>query len=97
MSALTFDAPDEALFPGLALAWSTLRATPGTTAVLNAANEIAVEAFLTRRLRFDRIHAVNMETLDAVSPSKPADLDDLLAIDAAARSAARAAVMRFTI
>ena len=96
MSALTFDAPDEALFPGLALAWSTLRATPGTTAVLNAANEIAVEAFLVRRLRFDRIHAVNMETLDAVSPSKPSSLDDLLAIDAAARSAAHAAVMRFT-
>ena len=96
MSALTFDVPDEALFPGLALAWSTLRATPGTTAVLNAANEIAVEAFLARRLRFDRIHAVNMETLDAVSPSKPSSLDDLLAIDAAARSAAHAAVMRFT-
>ena len=96
MNALTFDAPDAALFPGLALAWSTLRATPGTTAVLNAANEIAVEAFLARRLRFDRIHAVNMETLDAVSPSKPSSLDDLLAIDAAARSAAQAAVMRFT-
>ena len=95
MSALTFDAPDAALFPGLALAWSTLRATPGTTAVLNAANEIAVEAFLARRLRFDRIHAVNMETLDAVSPSKPSSLDDLLAIDAAARSAAHAAVTRF--
>ena len=95
MNALTFDAPDAALFPGLSLAWSTLRATPGTTAVLNAANEIAVEAFLSRRLRFDRIHAVNMETLDAVSPSKPSSLDDLLAIDAAARSAAQAAVMRF--
>ena len=95
MSALTFDAPDAALFPGLALAWSTLRAAPGTTAVLNAANEIAVEAFLARRLRFDRIHAVNMETLDAVSPSKPSSLDDLLAIDAAARSAAHAAVTRF--
>ena len=95
MNALTFDAPDAALFPGLALAWSTLRATPGTTAVLNAANEIAVEAFLARRLRFDRIHAVNMETLDAVSPSKPSSLDDLLAIDTAARSAAHAAVTRF--
>ncbi|MGJ7579164.1 1-deoxy-D-xylulose-5-phosphate reductoisomerase [Variovorax sp. RHLX14] len=97
MGALTFDAPDAALFPGLALAWSTLRAAPGTTAVLNAANEIAVEAFLARRLRFDRIHAVNTETLDAVSPSKPSSLDDLLAIDAAARSAAHAAVMRFTV
>ena len=95
MSALTFDAPDAALFPGLALAWSTLRAAPGTTAVLNAANEIAVEAVLARRLRVDRSHAVNMDTLDAVSPSKPSSLDDLLAIDAAARSAAHAAVTRF--
>ena len=96
MGALTFDVPDDSLFPGLALAWSSLRAAPGTTAVLNAANEVAVEAFLARRLRFDRIHAVNTETLEAVLPSKPSSLDHLLAIDAAARSAAQAAVMRFT-
>lgn len=95
MGALTFDPPDDALFPGLALAWHALRATAGTTAVLNAANEVAVQAFLDRRLRFDRIHAVNMETLEAVSPSKPASLADLLAIDALARSAANAAAMRF--
>ena len=79
----------------MALAWHALRATAGTTAVLNAANEVAVQAFLDRRLRFDRIHAVNMETLEAVSPSKPASLADLLAIDAQARSAANAAAMRF--
>ncbi len=96
MNALTFDVPDASLFPGLSLAWSTLRAAPGTTAVLNAANEVAVEAFLARRLRFDRIHAVNLETLEAIAPSKPSSLDDLLGIDAAARSAAQEAVMRFT-
>jgi 1-deoxy-D-xylulose-5-phosphate reductoisomerase len=96
MGAWTFTEPDAALFPGLELAWSALAAAPGTTAVLNAANEIAVEAFLDRRLRFDRIHAVNVETLARVLPSKPATLEDLLAIDLAARSAARAAVMRFT-
>lgn len=95
MGALTFDPPDDALFPGLALAWHALRAAAGTTAVLNAANEVAVQAFLDRRLRFDRIHAVNMETLEAVAPSKPASLADLLAIDAMARSAANAAAMRF--
>jgi 1-deoxy-D-xylulose-5-phosphate reductoisomerase len=94
MSALTFETPDAALFPGLALAWQALAAPPGTTAVLNAANEIAVEAFLDQRLRFDRIHAVNLETLAALSPSKPSSLDDLLAIDAMARDAARAAVRR---
>lgn len=96
MQALTFHAPDADLFPGLDLAWQALRALPGTTAVLNAANEIAVEAFLARRLRFDRIHAVNIETLQAVSPSKPSTLDDLLALDAIARAAANAAVLRFT-
>jgi 1-deoxy-D-xylulose-5-phosphate reductoisomerase len=95
MGALTFDPPDDALFPGLALAWHALRAAAGTTAVLNAANEVAVQAFLDRRLRFDRIHAVNMETLEAIAPSKPASLADLLALDAMARSAANAAAMRF--
>jgi 1-deoxy-D-xylulose-5-phosphate reductoisomerase len=95
MAALSFDAPDAALFPGLGLAWHALRAAPGTTAVLNAANEVAVEAFLDRRLRFDRIHAVNMETLEAVAPSKPGSLADLLALDASARAAANAAALRF--
>jgi len=95
MAALSFDAPDSALFPGLGLAWHALRAAPGTTAVLNAANEVAVEAFLDRRLRFDRIHAVNMETLEAVAPSKPGSLADLLALDASARAAANAAALRF--
>ncbi|MDH6165101.1 1-deoxy-D-xylulose-5-phosphate reductoisomerase [Variovorax boronicumulans] len=95
MASLTFDAPDAALFPGLGLAWHALRAAPGTTAVLNAANEVAVEAFLDRRLRFDRIHAVNMETLETVTPSKPASLADLLALDASARAAANAAALRF--
>ncbi|MDP9878089.1 1-deoxy-D-xylulose-5-phosphate reductoisomerase [Variovorax boronicumulans] len=95
MGSLTFDAPDPALFPGLGLAWQALRAVSGTTAVLNAANEVAVAAFLDRRLRFDRIHAVNLETLEAVMPSKPASLADLLALDASAREAANAAAARF--
>jgi 1-deoxy-D-xylulose-5-phosphate reductoisomerase len=95
MAALTFDAPDALLFPGLGLAWQALRAASGTTAVLNAANEVAVEAFLDHRLRFDRIHAVNMETLEAVLPSNPASLADLLALDASARAAANAAALRF--
>jgi 1-deoxy-D-xylulose-5-phosphate reductoisomerase len=95
MSSLTFEAPDAERFPGLALAWQSLRAAPGTTAVLNAANEIAVEAFLQGRLRFDRIHAVNMETLASIAPSKPESLDDLLVLDAAARATAGAVAGRF--
>jgi len=94
LSALTFEAPDSQRFPGLDLAWQALRAAPGTTAVLNAANEIAVESFLDGRLRFDCIHAVNLETLEAVLPSNPASLADLLDLDASARRAARTAAQR---
>jgi len=94
LGALTFEAPDAQLFPGLALAWAALRAAPGTTAVLNAANEIAVEAFLARRLRFDRIHSVTLETLERVLPSAPRSLGDLLALDADARTAANEAAER---
>jgi 1-deoxy-D-xylulose-5-phosphate reductoisomerase len=75
-------------FPGLTLAWETLRAPPGTTAVLNAANEVAVAAFLERRIRFDQIHHVNLATLEAVAISKPESLDDLLGLDALSRQAA---------
>ena len=81
-------------FPGLQLAWDALAAAPGTTAVLNAANEVAVAAFLDRRIRFDQIHSVNLATLEAVAPSKPEALDDLLALDARAREAAGKAMAR---
>lgn len=79
-------------FPGLQLAWDSLRAAPGTTAVLNAANEVAVAAFLERRIRFDQIHQVNLATLQAVVPSKPQSLEDLLGLDAQARAGAAKAL-----
>jgi 1-deoxy-D-xylulose-5-phosphate reductoisomerase len=81
-------------FPGLALAWETLRAPPGTTAVLNAANEVAVAAFLDGRVRFDQIHRVNVATLEAVTASKPESLEDLLGLDARSREAAGRAISR---
>jgi 1-deoxy-D-xylulose-5-phosphate reductoisomerase len=81
-------------FPGLGLAWECLRAAPGTTAVLNAANEVAVAAFLEARIRFDQIHAVNLATLSAVTPSNPQSLDELLELDRVARHAAGHAVGR---
>ena len=92
--ALTFEPADAARFPGLPLAWAALRGPVGTTAVLNAANEVAVAAFLSGRLRFDRIHAVNDATLQQVLPSNPRSLDDLLAIDAEARARADHHVQR---
>ena len=92
MAALTFEEADERRFPGLHLSWAALRAAPGSTAVLNAANEIAVEAFLDGRLRFDAIHRVNAQALERVLPaaSDARSIDALIALDGRARDAARA-------
>lgn len=99
LSALTFETFDspahQKRYPGLALVWDVLRAPAGTTAVLNAANEIAVAAFLDRRIRYDQIHHLNAGVLDAVSPEAPVSLEDLLAIDREARDAAEAIVRRW--
>lgn len=81
-------------YPGLALAWRALGAMPGTCAVLNAANEVAVQAFLDERIRFDQIHAVNHATLEGFVPCAPSSLDDLLAIDAQARDWAQQSVQK---
>jgi 1-deoxy-D-xylulose-5-phosphate reductoisomerase len=89
LPAMTFEAPSRERFPGLFLAWEALAALPGTTAVLNAANEVAVQAFLDRHIRFDQIHAVNQETLARVIPPAPRELGDLLALDARSREAAQ--------
>ncbi|MDO9606513.1 MAG: 1-deoxy-D-xylulose-5-phosphate reductoisomerase [Hydrogenophaga sp.] len=96
LAALTFETPDNHRFPGLQLAWDALHGPTGITAVLNAANEVAVAAFLDGRLRFDQIHSVNHATLQGIAPSKPQSLDDLLVIDAEARSWADRAVQRLT-
>jgi 1-deoxy-D-xylulose-5-phosphate reductoisomerase len=99
MADMTFEALDsndhEQRFPGMKLAWSVLNAPQGSTAVLNAANEVAVAAFLAKQIRFDQIHSVNWETLGAVATQAPRSLDDLLALDALARSTASQVVHRF--
>ncbi len=101
MADMTFESIDskdhEQRFPGLKLAWSVLKAPAGSTAVLNAANEVAVAAFLNRQIRFDQIHAVNLETLEAVIPVAPQSLEDLLALDGLSREAASQVVRRFGV
>jgi 1-deoxy-D-xylulose-5-phosphate reductoisomerase len=94
MAALTFEEADERRFPGLHLSWAALRAAPGSTTVLNAANEIAVEAFLDGRLSFPGIHRVNAQALEHVLPADgdARSIEALLALDARARDAARAHV-----
>ena len=98
LGAMTFEAIDDhghpERFPGLRLAWEALEAPAGTTAVLNAANEVAVAQFLQRRIRFDQIHALNLETLSSVPVSKPGSLDDLLALDQQARASAQRIAQR---
>jgi 1-deoxy-D-xylulose-5-phosphate reductoisomerase len=99
LSALTFETfsqpGHQQRFPGLQLAWEALDAVPGTTAVLNAANEVAVAAFLDGQIRFDQIHAVNLETMARFVPAAPVSLQDLLAIDQEARSQASSLVQLF--
>ncbi len=94
LSALAFEEADAVRFPGLHLSWQALAAAPGTTAVLNAANEVAVEAFLQQRIRFDQIHALNVATLAAVQPSNPDTLHALLALDAETRAVAQELAQR---
>ena len=100
LSAMTFEALDDhghpERFAGIHLAWDALRGPRGTTAVLNAANEIAVAAFLERRIRFDQIHHVNQQSLSSLVPSTPHSLEDLLALDAQARAVAQDVVQRLT-
>jgi 1-deoxy-D-xylulose-5-phosphate reductoisomerase len=91
LAALTFEPADLRLYPGLGLAWDALRAPPGSTAVLNAANEEAVAAFLAGTVSFDRIHTVNCRTIESLSPAQGAadSLESLLALDHEARRRAR--------
>jgi 1-deoxy-D-xylulose-5-phosphate reductoisomerase len=94
LQALSFEPPDPRRFPGLQLAWDALAAPAGTTAVLNAANEVAVAAFLDRRIGFMDIHRVNVRTLERLEPRLPADhtLDDLIDLDLNSRAVAQRAM-----
>ncbi len=88
VATLNFSAPDLQRFPCLALAYQALRAGGTAPAVLNAANEVAVAAFLERRIPFLAIPRL-IEAVLGVLPASPVEvLDDVLAADAAARAAA---------
>ncbi|MFT3665769.1 1-deoxy-D-xylulose-5-phosphate reductoisomerase [Piscinibacter sp.] len=91
LSALSFEPADFVRYPGLELSWQALRAAPGSTAVLNAANEEAVAAFLAGTIAFDRIHSVNAGTVGRVLPAPEAaqSLPGLLDLDERARREAR--------
>jgi 1-deoxy-D-xylulose-5-phosphate reductoisomerase len=90
-AALSFEPPDARRFPGLQLAYEALRAPEGSTTVLNAANEVAVAAFLEGTIGFAAIHSVNARTLERLPPQLPHDhrLEDLIELDSRARAAAQ--------
>jgi 1-deoxy-D-xylulose-5-phosphate reductoisomerase len=91
VGALTFEAPDPVRFPALTLARDAMKRGGGAPAALNAANEIAVAAFLGRRAGFldiTKIVAETLERMDAVGELAPKDndpLDAAMAVDGAAR------------
>ena len=89
IGALTFERPDEGRFPATRLAREAAHAGGAAAAVLNAANETAVEAFLAGQIAFTRIALVVEQTLERLDPPPPATLDDVLAVDAEARRRAR--------
>ncbi|SFC44313.1 1-deoxy-D-xylulose-5-phosphate reductoisomerase [Massilia yuzhufengensis] len=92
MAALQFYKPDFSRFPCLALAFDALRAGGTAPALLNAANEVAVEAFLNREIGFRDIDRVIADVIDAVPHGPAPSIEAVLGQDARAREAARAAI-----
>jgi 1-deoxy-D-xylulose-5-phosphate reductoisomerase len=91
---LTFEAPDTRRFPCLALAYQALQAGGGAPTVLNAANEVAVDAFLGHRIPYPAIAETLGHCLDRLAGRTAAELDDLIAIDQEARRVAQAYIAR---
>jgi len=85
LGTLTFEAPDEARFPATRLAREAAQAGGSAPAVLNAANEAAVAAFLAGKIAFTRIAVTVERTLSRTLPPPPTDLDAVLAVDREAR------------
>jgi 1-deoxy-D-xylulose-5-phosphate reductoisomerase len=94
VAALTFEAPDSSRFPCLQLAYRALSSGPAASIAVNAANEVAVEAFLSHRLPFARIAAVIEETLNQTPMCRPTAVDDVISLDAQARQCAAALIGR---
>jgi len=88
LARLDFMEPDTERFPALRLARDALRAGGAAPAILNAANEIAVEAFMQRRIGFLDIASTVAAVLEAMGGRSANTLDEVVAVDAAARRTA---------
>jgi 1-deoxy-D-xylulose-5-phosphate reductoisomerase len=93
LARMDFLAPDDLRFPALRVAREVLEAGGGAPAIMNAANEVAVAAFLARRIGFLDIVGTVEAVLDAMGALPAPDLDAIIAIDAAARQAADALIL----
>lgn len=82
---LEFEAPDEERFPAIRLARNAIAAGGACPAILNAANEVAVEAFLKEKIGFLEIATIVAETLDRYSPPEPQGVEDIFMADHEAR------------
>ena len=94
LSALTFSAPDYQRYPCLKLAMEAFEQGQAATTALNAANEITVEAFLNQQIRFTDIASLNLSVLEMMDLREPQSVEEVLAVDAAARNIARQQVTR---
>jgi len=88
IATLQFHRPDYARFPCLALAFDALRAGGTAPALLNAANEVAVQAFLDRQIGFRQIDRVIAQVVEQLPHGAADSIEAVMAQDAAARSAA---------
>ena len=88
-NALTFQKPDLEKFPALGIAFETIRRGGNFPCIINAANEIAVDAFLNNEIGFMEIARVVEQTMEAATPCVNPDLDDLVQTDNEAREKAK--------
>lgn len=94
--ALTFERPDIQKFPLLKLAYETIAAGGNAPTVLNAANEVAVKAFLDKKIKFTDMHALAVETLSKIPNTPIATADDIADTHARATAAAVETVDKWT-
>ncbi len=94
--ALTFERPDMQKFPFLKLAYETIAAGGNAPTVLNAANEVAVKAFLDKKIKFTDMHALAVETLSKIPNTPIATADDIADTHARATAAAVETVNKWT-
>lgn len=95
LGSVTFEAPDIQRFPQLGYAYEALRMGGAASIVLNAANEIAVEAFLDRRIRFLDIARACRQMMDSMILAAPKSLEEVLAADREARIKTREVIAQW--